>query len=72
VWTPDGKRLTYGAGNLFWKPADGTGVAERLTTSESVQMPESWTPDGKTLVLFQGATLAHGDLQPYPGPEHAN
>ncbi len=62
VWTPDGKRLTFGAGNLLWKPADGSGVAEPLTTSEDVQLPESWSPDGKTLAFFQGGTLGRGDI----------
>ena len=39
IWTPDGKRVTFGSDmaggprNLFWKPADGSGTAERLTTS---------------------------------------
>src|SRR5438309_2332152 len=36
VWTPDGKRIVFkGNGNrLFWQPADGSGGAELLTTSE--------------------------------------
>jgi len=54
IWTPDGRRLTFtsnreGPSNLFWQPADGSGPAERLTTSEHWQMPLSWSPDGKKL-----------------------
>ena len=43
LWTPDGKRLVFpsnkggGASNLFWKPADGSGSEERLTTSKNIQ-----------------------------------
>jgi Tol biopolymer transport system component len=63
IWTPDGSRLTFGSTqgwplwNLFWQPADGSGPAERLTTSANVQGPQAWSPDGKTLVFSeQGPT----------------
>ena len=58
-WTPDGKRVTLRSiregvpGNLFWKLADGTGAAERLTTSEFRQNPSSWSPDGQFLAFHQ-------------------
>ncbi len=58
-WTPDGKRVTWRSiregvpGNLFWKLADGTGAAERLTTSEFRQNPGSWSPDGQFLAFHQ-------------------
>jgi Tol biopolymer transport system component len=58
VWNPDGKKLVFpsmrsgGVPNLFWKSADGSGPAERLTTSEYAQQPYSWSPDGK-LIFFQ-------------------
>ena len=58
VWTPDGKRVTWrsnreGPGNLFWKLADGSGPAERLSTGEFRQNPSSWSPDGQTLAFYQ-------------------
>ncbi len=58
VWTPDGSRITFASGtgearNLFWKPADGTGVAERLTESDLRQWPYDWSPDGKALVYME-------------------
>ena len=38
VWTPDGERVLFqsdrGGVGLFWKAADGTGSAERLTDDE--------------------------------------
>jgi len=66
AWTPDGKRITFrsdrdGEG-LFWQAADGSGVAERLTSMEKstpgvYHSPLEWSPDGKTLTFF----LARGD-----------
>ena len=56
IWTPDGTRITYGSStagfeNIFWKPADGSGPAERLTTSTYQQYAQSWSADGQTLLL---------------------
>jgi len=58
VWTPDGKRVAYasakgGPPNIFWKPADGSGPEERLTTSTNLQAPTSWSPDGKALAFAE-------------------
>jgi Tol biopolymer transport system component len=58
AWSPDGKRLAFpsirsGRTGLFWKSADGAGSAERFTTSEYVQQPFSWSPDGESLVFHQ-------------------
>jgi Tol biopolymer transport system component len=54
LWTPDGKRVVYrsqrsGAYNIFWQPADGSGAEELLTTSQFLQTPFSFSPDGRTL-----------------------
>jgi Tol biopolymer transport system component/predicted Ser/Thr protein kinase len=63
VWTPDGKRVAYrslaGLPNIYWKPADGSGTEERLTTVGGLnQTPYSFSPDGRTLVYneFSGKT----------------
>lgn len=56
VLTPDGVHVTYTDGsprNLFWRRADGGGEPERLTTSPNVQMPSSWSPDGKILAYVE-------------------
>jgi Tol biopolymer transport system component len=80
IWTPDGSRLTFASTqarplwNLFWQPADGSGPAERLTTSANVQGAQAWSPDGKTLVFEEyGATAREvwiqrvdGDRKPRP------
>ena len=57
VWAPDGSRVAFrssrdGQLNIYWKPADGSGPAERLTTSEDVQSPSSWSQDGKFLAFY--------------------
>ncbi len=86
IWTPDGSRLTFASirqtfasthgnpANLFWQPADGSGPAERLTTSANWQRTQAWSPDGKTLVFQEyGATAREvwiqrvdGDRKPRP------
>jgi WD40 repeat protein len=58
VWTPDGKRIVFqsnkeGPPNLFWQLADGSGGPERLTTSEHLQAPMSWSPDGQLLAFIE-------------------
>ena len=58
IWTPDGKHLTLGSPlsgsfNLYWMPADGSGAAESLITSENAQWPGSWSPDGRLLAFSE-------------------
>jgi serine/threonine-protein kinase len=60
VWTPDGQRITYYAGdeksdtaNLYWRRADGAGDAQRLTVSKDYQLAFSWRPDGRTLAFIE-------------------
>ncbi len=58
IWSADGQRMTFastlhGALNLFVVPANGEGPAERLTPSESLQVPGSWSPDGQTLAFME-------------------
>ncbi len=58
IWTADGTRVTYGSAsggneNIFSKPADGSGPAERLTTSDYMHMSADWSPDGQTLAFVQ-------------------
>jgi eukaryotic-like serine/threonine-protein kinase len=70
-WTPDGKRIVYrsqrsGQPNLFWKPADGSGAEERLTSSENMQTPVSVSPDGRTLVYAELNLKTGYDLMAIP------
>ena len=55
-WTPDGRRVVFssnrnGPSNVFWKAADGTGTAERLTESDDAQSVNAVTPDGSHVVI---------------------
>jgi Tol biopolymer transport system component len=58
IWTPDGQRITYatldktGTNNIYWKRADGSGEAQRLTEFKAPQLPSSWSPDGKVLAFY--------------------
>ncbi len=58
IWTPDGKWITFvsdhdGPPNLYRKLADGSRAPERLTESEFLQAPGSWSPDGNILSFEQ-------------------
>jgi Tol biopolymer transport system component len=58
VWSPDGQRLAFqsdrkGGPGIYVQRVDGTGSAERLTTSgpHETHIPESWSPDGAHLAF---------------------
>jgi serine/threonine protein kinase/Tol biopolymer transport system component len=59
VWAPDGKLIaiqSVGEGpatNIYWQRADGSGGLERLTTSEYVHFPMSWSLDGQLLAFVE-------------------
>jgi Tol biopolymer transport system component len=66
IWTPDGQRLTFswhanGPGNLFWKMLAG-GSQERLTTSDHLQLPGSWSGNGGRLVFVERDATTGRDL----------
>jgi serine/threonine-protein kinase len=69
IWTTDGKRLIFvsnkgGPYNIFWMPADGSGEAEQLTTSELSQTVTSWSPDG--VVAFRQGPPDQSDIWVLP------
>ena len=59
AWTPDGKWVIFSsdrdgpAMNIYRQPADGSGQAERLTTSEFSHWPMSLSPDGSVLAFHE-------------------
>jgi Tol biopolymer transport system component len=58
MWTPKGDQLTFrswrtGTMTMWSMPGDRSGPPELLTNVGSMQSPESWSPDGKTLALTQ-------------------
>jgi Tol biopolymer transport system component len=80
MWSPNGDRLTFrswktGTMTMWSMPADRSAPAHLLTDVGSMQSPESWTPDGRTLAFTQmddastGSdiyVLTAGDRQPRP------
>ena len=59
LWSLDGQRVVFssdrdGSSGVYSRAADGTGQAERLTTSDTNQshhLPQSWSADGQALVV---------------------
>jgi serine/threonine-protein kinase len=52
IWSPDGRYIVYGAlGGMFWTRSDGAGKPQPLTRSKNIQLPWSFTPDGKRLAF---------------------
>ena len=85
IWSADGQRVAFQSDRegdlaLFWQRADGAGTAERLTKPEQgvSHVPESWAPDGKTLLVAVGKgssfalwafSMPHKQAAPYGGVE---
>jgi serine/threonine protein kinase/Tol biopolymer transport system component len=71
IWTPDGQRAVFssnasGVRNLFWMPVFEPGQAERLATSEYVQLPGSWSPDAGTLAFVERHPTTGRDIWVLP------
>ena len=68
LWSVDGRRITYrgtrGAGSeIFWRPADGSGAEETVLSGASlIQVPSSWSPDGKFLAYWTASTETGRDI----------
>jgi Tol biopolymer transport system component len=68
VWSHDGDRVAFQSDRegdlaIYAQRADGSAAAERLTRagSNAAQVPESWSPDGQTL-LYSEAKGAEFEL----------
>lgn len=73
VWTPDGRRLLWGAlrsatggatepPNIYWQAADGTGPIEKLEDSPTVNYPLTVIPDGTQLLVREDGPGTGHDL----------
>ena len=75
IWSADGERIVYqsdrdGSPSLYWQRADGTGAAERLTTSDKdvSHIPESSSPSGDR-VSFSAMTSRGASLWTLSTPD---
>jgi serine/threonine-protein kinase len=81
VWSADGEHVAFQSDRegdlaIWWQRADGTTGAERLTRpddKDTAHVPESWSPDGKTLLFsvskgtsYAVAALTLGDKKVTP------
>ena len=67
VWTGDGKRIVFSASRngppaLFWKPADGSGSDERLTTSQRTDVPGSASSSGRSVAFVESDPTGSRDI----------
>jgi Tol biopolymer transport system component len=67
VWTPDGKGIAFNSNkegpiNIFWQRSDGSGGLERLTTSEYLHDPSSWSPDWQLLAYHEINATTQRDI----------
>jgi serine/threonine-protein kinase len=68
VWAPDGRHLAFplfssdfaGPG-IYWIRADGAGEPQRLL--EGLNIPSSFSPDGKRLLYFSGPVTGKPDSE---------
>jgi serine/threonine protein kinase/Tol biopolymer transport system component len=79
-WSPSGRYLLFqGSGGIppvigmYSVPADGSAAPERLTKSQKLQFPTSFTPDGGRLAYYEGRRDLGGfDLWTVPVKEDAS
>lgn len=68
LWTPDGRHIVFGVSrngstaDLYRRSADGTGIDERLTTTDRAQRTNAITPDGRYMVFEQMTPTAGYDF----------
>jgi len=67
VWSPDGRFVVFsGPGGMSWTRSDGANKPQPLTQSKNLQVPFSFTADGKRLVFNQGSLGTGFDLWTVP------
>jgi serine/threonine-protein kinase len=66
LWTPDSQRITFARTStkgldfdIFWKGINEDGGGQPLVEAAGIQIPRSWSPDGRRL-LYEQHTLDTG------------
>lgn len=68
VWVVDDSRIVFssnrggGVNNLWWQRSDGSGEAERLTTTNHRQNAISWSPGAKVLAYTDNDPNSGSDI----------
>ena len=67
VWHPDGRRIVFVMDdpifNIYSVPADGSAEPTRILESEIDTYPDTFSPDGRHLVVHQSRIDASSDLE---------
>jgi Tol biopolymer transport system component len=67
VWTRDGDSVAYfSRHDIYWRPLDGSGEAQRLLARDGTQYPMSWTKDGRALVFCDDHARTRSDIWMLP------
>jgi Tol biopolymer transport system component len=67
VWSPDGRFVVFmAAGGMFWTRSDGANKPQSLTQSKNLQVPGSFTADGKRLAFLEVNPRTGYDLWTVP------
>src|SRR5262249_33669053 len=55
TWSADGQFVVFASpqGGMWWARADGSGQPQPLTTDTTIQIPWSFSPDGKQLAFSE-------------------
>jgi eukaryotic-like serine/threonine-protein kinase len=67
AWSPDGRYVAFQTTDgISWTRADGAGKPQALTQSKNLQLPWSFTPDGKRLAFMEVSTATGFDIWTLP------